>query len=250
MGNIELHKEVLGYVTSLADEAVEYFAGSNEESAIKVANKDLEEKVELLKEFDVVVGRQGALEDLGIHYFTNLCVVAMRLYCLRQGLVTFKDKALELHDIYKRKNSDYGNSFGESLEKFGVIASVVRLQDKVSRFVSLTTGGNKQLVVDEKVEDTLLDLINYCVMTVMYYEELYAKVEFKIDLSSTGGLICKCVNYSVATLPGKFVDMWGVKVAHTHPFDKFVKVVKRYYVEVPMYKGRVGTTIGCFSKGV
>lgn len=248
MGNVELHKEVLGYVTNLADEAVEHFAGGNEESAIKVANKDLEEKVELLKEFDVVVGRQGALEDLGIHYFTNLSVVAVRLYCSRLGLVSFKDKALELHDIYKRKNSDYGNSFGESLEKFGVIASVVRLQDKVSRFVSLTTGGNKQLVVDEKVEDTLLDLINYCVMTVMYYEELYASVKIEIEQGKPSGLVCKDVNYSVATLPKGIVDMWGVKVALVHPFGKFVKNGQKYYVKVPMYKGAEGTTVGYFSK--
>lgn len=248
MGNVELHKEVLGYVTSLADEAVEYFAGGNEESVIKVANKDLEEKVELLKEFDVIVGRQGALEDLGIHYFTNLSVVAIRLYCSRLGLVSFKDKALELHDIYKRKNSDYGNSFGESLEKFGVIASVVRLQDKVSRFVSLTTGGNKQLVVDEKVEDTLLDLINYCVMTVMYYEELYASVKFEIEQGKSSGLVCKDVNYSVATLPEGVVDMWGVKVALVHPFGNYVKNGQKYYVKVPMYRGVEGTTVGYFGK--
>ena len=248
MGNVELHKEVLGYVTNLADEAVEYFVKGNEESAIKVVNKDLEEKVELLKEFDVVVGRQGALEDLGIHYFTNLGVVAMRLYCSRQGLVTFKDKALELHDIYKCKNSDYGNSFGESLEKFGVIASVVRLQDKVSRFVSLTTGGNKQLVADEKVEDTLLDLINYCIMTVMYYEELYAGVEIELEQGKFSGLVCKDVNYSVAILPERIVDMWGVKVALVHPFGKYVKNGQKYYVKVPMYKGVGGTTVGYFSK--
>ena len=150
--------------------------------------------------FKEIVGERGALVDLGIQYFLNLGVEAIRLYCHRGGLDGFEAKAMELHDIYKRKNSDYGNSFENSLDIFGVIASVVRLQDKVSRYVSLTTGGNSQQVLDEKVDDTLLDLINYCVMTVMYFETKYSKV-----------LLIRLMNYSILELPSGKVNSWFEK---------------------------------------
>lgn len=36
-------------------------------------------------------------------------------------------------DTFIRKNHDYGNSFEQSMDKFGLIASVVRLGDKMSQ---------------------------------------------------------------------------------------------------------------------
>lgn len=243
MGNVELHKKVLDYVNRAADEHAIFFAEDSDEDMIKKANKLLEEKVDLLKEFDVVVGTKGALCDFGINYFVRLSVIAMRLYCSRLDLVSFEEKAKELHDIYKRKNNDYGNSFEDSLNKFGVIAAVVRLQDKVSRYESLTKKGNKQLVEDEKVEDTLLDLINYCIMTVMYYEGLYSNVDIQVGVVQ--GLLCENVNYSVANLPGPVVDMWGVK---ERSFHNCVISIWGHRVDVPMYKGVEGTIVGYFSK--
>lgn len=67
---------------------------------------------------------------------------------------------------YAAKNHDYGNSFEQSLDKFGIIASVVRLGDKMNRIEALAK--NEAQVKDESVKDTLLDLANYCIMTVMW----------------------------------------------------------------------------------
>ena len=54
---------------------------------------------------------------------------------------------------YIRKNHDYGDSFNKSLDKFGLIASVVRMNDKMERIESLM---NKEaLVKDESIKDTL-----------------------------------------------------------------------------------------------
>lgn len=77
--------------------------------------------------------------------------------------------AKEVADTYERKNKDYGDSFSNSLDKYGIIASVVRLHDKYSRVESLHSGA-KQLVLDEKMTDTLLDAFNYCMMTVVWLE--------------------------------------------------------------------------------
>lgn len=78
----------------------------------------------------------------------------------------FKEVTKQLLDIYERKNHDYGDSFNQSLDNFGTIASVVRLSDKFNRLVSLTKKNDPQ--VEESIEDTLLDMANYCIMTVMY----------------------------------------------------------------------------------
>ena len=72
----------------------------------------------------------------------------------------------ELSDLYHRKNHDYGDSFRKSLEEFGLVAAVVRMSDKMERIKALSKG-EKAKVTDEKIRDTLVDLANYAIMTVM-----------------------------------------------------------------------------------
>jgi hypothetical protein len=78
----------------------------------------------------------------------------------------FKAIVDKMYDTYKKKNHDYGNSFDQSLDKFGIIASLVRLGDKMNRIESLCS--KQQQVKDESIKDTLLDLANYAVMTLMW----------------------------------------------------------------------------------
>lgn len=73
----------------------------------------------------------------------------------------------ELNDIYKRKNSDYNDSFGKSFKEYGMAMSCIRLEDKLNRLKALTVHNKKQSVNDESIEDTLLDLANYAIMTVI-----------------------------------------------------------------------------------
>ena len=74
----------------------------------------------------------------------------------------------ELSNVYCRKNADYGDSFGETFHKLGVISAVTRITDKVNRLQCLCVR-NAQ-VQDESIRDTLVDLANYAVMTVMELE--------------------------------------------------------------------------------
>ena len=62
-----------------------------------------------------------------------------------------------LHDVYVRKNHDYGDSFSRSFGKYGVTAALVRMEDKWNRLENLA-GGAKQRVPDEGLRDTCLDL--------------------------------------------------------------------------------------------
>ena len=76
----------------------------------------------------------------------------------------------ELNETYEKKNADYGNSFENSLDKHGLIAGIVRMDDKMSRLISLNSK-NEQQVMDESLRDTLMDLANYAIMSVMWLDE-------------------------------------------------------------------------------
>ncbi|MCA1021809.1 nucleotide modification associated domain-containing protein [Halobacillus litoralis] len=71
----------------------------------------------------------------------------------------------QLHRTYKQKNKDYGNSFSKQFEEYGEISVAIRLEDKLNRFKTLIK--QEAEVLDESKEDTLLDLANYSIMTVM-----------------------------------------------------------------------------------
>lgn len=79
----------------------------------------------------------------------------------------FESITKQMVDVFKRKNHDYGNSFEESLNDEGIAASRIRLRDKWNRFVQLSRGRNAQ-VNTESIQDTLLDMANYCIMTIMW----------------------------------------------------------------------------------
>lgn len=78
----------------------------------------------------------------------------------------FRDITNSMIQTYQAKNQDYGNSFEKSLYKFGLVASIIRLNDKMNRIESLSQ--TKARVKDESIEDTLLDLANYAIMTVIW----------------------------------------------------------------------------------
>ena len=74
----------------------------------------------------------------------------------------------QLNKIYETKNHDYGNSFGETYKKLGIISAITRISDKYNRICSLATKSAKERQVkDESIRDTLLDMANYCMMTVI-----------------------------------------------------------------------------------
>ena len=110
-----------------------------------------------------------------------------------------------LTDLYERKNHDYGDSFHKIYLEEGLAMSRIRLGDKFGRFKTLSKNSENQKdsgmtmlnngivmlsdnltpeekieyvkkhdeqakVTDESIVDTLLDLANYAIMTVMELE--------------------------------------------------------------------------------
>ena len=82
----------------------------------------------------------------------------------------FMDITTDMAKTYTAKNHDYGDSFKESLDEFGLVAAVVRIGDKMNRIKSLIK--KKAEVKDESIQDTLLDMANYCIMTVMWVDRI------------------------------------------------------------------------------
>lgn len=78
----------------------------------------------------------------------------------------FKAITDRLLKTYISKNKDYGNSFDKSCEEFGLTSAAIRLSDKLNRVKNLIKANPK--VNDETIEDTLLDMANYCIMSVMW----------------------------------------------------------------------------------
>ena len=78
----------------------------------------------------------------------------------------FRKIAEEQIEMYAKKNKAYGNSFGETYDKLGIISAVTRISDKYNRLVNLATNENIDNL-GESIEDTLRDLSNYCIMTIM-----------------------------------------------------------------------------------
>ena len=75
----------------------------------------------------------------------------------------------EINDLYDRKNHDYGDSFHQTFVEEGMAMARIRLGDKFNRFKTLSRGGD-QKVNDESIRDTLIDLANYAIMTVLEME--------------------------------------------------------------------------------
>lgn len=86
---------------------------------------------------------------------------------MKSDVDRFIDITNNMNDIFKRKNHDYGNSFEQSLNEEGLAASRIRIGDKWNRFKTLSKGKDIQ-VHDESLVDTLVDMANYAIMTVIW----------------------------------------------------------------------------------
>ena len=79
---------------------------------------------------------------------------------------TYKNYTDKLADTLAKKNAAYGDAFGKSIEKYGYIAALVRMSDKWNRLNNLMLDSNGIDNLGESIQDTLLDLAGYCILTM------------------------------------------------------------------------------------
>ena len=81
----------------------------------------------------------------------------------------FKEITDKMFDIYNQKNSDYGNSFSKLFKKCGMTYAYGHLAEKIERIDSLSN--NEAKVQGESMIDSLYDLANYSILTIMEIEK-------------------------------------------------------------------------------
>lgn len=80
----------------------------------------------------------------------------------------FRDITEKMRETFLKKNHDYGNSFHETWDEFGdkgIITALTQISHKYHRLMNICLGTKP--LVDESIDDTLLDMANYCILTIM-----------------------------------------------------------------------------------
>lgn len=91
-------------------------------------------------------------------------------------LERFKKITEDMNDLYKKKNSNYGNSFEKLWGELGPISGLVPLHNKLDRLTNLVKGGKNKF---ESIEDTLIDLANYSIMNLIEIQKSKEKANIK-----------------------------------------------------------------------
>lgn len=83
------------------------------------------------------------------------------------GAERHKMVCYQLNAMYEQKNKAYGDSFHKTFQKWGLPTALIRLGDKMSRLENIALQKEAFDLGGESFKDTLLDLANYAIMTVM-----------------------------------------------------------------------------------
>lgn len=78
----------------------------------------------------------------------------------------FNSLLLEMRAMYESKNKDYGNSFAETIQEFGFIPAIARINDKIKRAKNIVKGQDMN-IKNESLRDALIDTATYCVITLI-----------------------------------------------------------------------------------
>lgn len=153
-----------------------------------------EEVLHELVSYDKMAGGDPNLYHLRIKNFFEACFMNKtsnqeKIECLlhitsiaRAAYQHYAQVTLSMAEIsqeqlytYRKKNTDYGNAFEKSMDEDGILVAKIRIGDKIRRINSLIKNNGEGQVKDEKLEDTYLDLANYCVMTILWIRKQQSK---------------------------------------------------------------------------
>ena len=134
------------------------FLGENMLGEWSVLISDLGEKIEGNGKWYVPSSNLGEVEE----------VIAMPTETHNDKYEQHRQLCEKIHETYVAKNKDYGDSFTRTRKeaKYPELVIVTRLSDKFYRLKTLLEGAEQQ-VKDESINDTLLDLANYCLMELL-----------------------------------------------------------------------------------
>ena len=99
--------------------------------------------------------------------FKTVTEIEIPIELVDDKVETFASIVKEMTELYAKKNHDYGNSFDEGCDKIGTGYPLGRLLDKMNRLIACM-GKEDEMQINESIEDTLIDLACYSVMTLSY----------------------------------------------------------------------------------
>jgi len=77
----------------------------------------------------------------------------------------------EIIKLVCEKNAQYGDAYFKLRDEWNTQSFCVRIGDKYYRLVNLVKSG--QHIMDESIEDTIKDIIGYCMLELIYRESTY-----------------------------------------------------------------------------
>lgn len=92
----------------------------------------------------------------------------------------FEGVTNEMAATFAKKRHDYGPSTTETWIKFGPVSMITRMQDKLNRAYNLLCGKDAAAVSSESVQDTILDLANYCIITLIEIEKERERLDARL----------------------------------------------------------------------
>ena len=127
------------------DPESQHLAIDHETTGLQCNKNKMKESFEKTQEANICMGIHEGKKDPGEYYkYSNILK--------------------RMDDTHTRKNNDYGDAAYQGYKKFGPAYFLVQLHNKLSRLESLTINNKTQMVKDESIDDTLLDMANYAVM--------------------------------------------------------------------------------------
>lgn len=108
----------------------------------------------------------------GLLHITSIARAAYQHYVIKLSMYGISQIQI---GTYSKKNADYGNAFEKSMDEDGLLVAKIRIGDKIRRINSLIKNNGEGQVKDERLEDTYLDLANYCVMTILWIRKQQSK---------------------------------------------------------------------------
>lgn len=130
--------------------------------------------------------------------------------------------------LYKKKNADYGNSFAEVYKELGFESGLVQILHKVNRIKGIYNN-NRAEVENESLKDSLIDLANYALMTVVEMELEDKRGSGLIEKIESLGLCAKSEDRKIKI--GTRNDCWDIGEIEDEYEGTFRLFVRYWFLE-------------------
>lgn len=131
-------------------------------------------------------------------------------------------------DLYKKKNADYGNSFAEVYKELGFESGLVQILHKVNRIKGIYNNDRAE-IENESIRDSLIDLANYSLMTVVEMELEEKRESGLIEKIEGLGLFAKAEDRKIKI--GTSNDCWDIGEIEDEYEGTFKLFVRYWFLE-------------------